>query len=1195
MLKNTLLTLVFGVFYLSAYTQNCPGYSSTSSGNAQACGNQNYTLTVPNTTCNGQIFFNVDWSFGSSGSNVSWQIESVQSGNIVAQGVGTNNGNGTTSIGPLDPNVEGNAFDLIITDASGVGFGATGSIDVSQGGSTIISLNYAGHQMFNANIVISSATITITTPSGPISSTVNNCNDFIVQIPLQNNNYCNPINITLPWTISCTSNGSTLASGSSSVIVNPQVPASAADLVDITWNAATCSWDVLPQNDCDALDINNIFSISPDPATLNSGSCGNGTENFTIDYLGITGAPNCCSTAGPLVNITYDDTLNSAGATVATSPFGGINNSALITFPPNNSGGNATAFNLCVTMSNFCFNTPDLGGDESFFVIIYVDGSQVYMSPQQFGTSFNTCLNLSNLPGGYNQSSTVQIYILPNVFYAGTPSTYSTYSPNANCGSLALGQWNATIDANINVTFDQMEGSAVICSFPLNPNYTCCTTPPSATPPAAITVDCANNVPAPDPASVTGATGTCTTPPTVTFVSDVSDGNTCNGEIITRTYSVQDVCGNSSTLTQTITISAQTPTFTLISTNPSICGASDGTITVGGLTPNTNYSINYNLNGTAATALNITTDASGNYIITGLGTGTYDNFNVGLGNCTACVGTNSGSISLVSGTAPLVNAGNDTTICQGSPVTLTAGNPNGATITWNNGVTDGIAFTPPNGTTTYTVSADLSGCISTDVVNVTVISEPIVNAGTDVTACQGTPITLTASNPNNATLSWNNSITNGVPFTQAIGNQTYTVTANLGACIAKDSVVVSINALPTVNAGNDTALCVGNTLTLTAYNPNNANISWNNGITDGVVFTPTIGSTSYTVTANLAGCIATDQILVTTSAAPIINAGQDISVCQGASVTLSATGGANYQWDHGVVDGQAFVPGIGTTTYIVTSTNSTGCTSTDSVVISVLNSVNGDFNVDLTKGCAPLTVHFSSTFTGTSCQYLLSNGAVLNSCNPSYTFDQGGCYNVTLLASNSIGCKDTISKQNLICVTSTPTASFTPDPTSIGGLLSEVHFNNSSTDAQYYQWEFGDGDTSNLSNPSHVYDLKEDKYFVTLIAGSGSGCTDTALTTIEVVEDLLFYIPNSFTPDNDNYNEKFLPVFTSGYDPYNYTFLIFDRYGEILFESHNAKVGWDGTYGGKICQDGAYVWKITFKSSNSDEKIERMGHFSLLR
>ena len=94
---------------------------------------------------------------------------------------------------------------------------------------------------------------------------------------------------------------------------------------------------------------------------------------------------------------------------------------------------------------------------------------------------------------------------------------------------------------------------------------------------------------------------------------------------------------------------------------------------------------------------------------------------------------------------------------------------------------------------------------------------------------------------------------------------------------------------------------------------------------------------------------------------------------------------------------------------------------------------------------------------------------------------------------------------------------------------------------------------------------------------------------------LIYYIPNTFTPDGDGHNQTFKPVFTSGFDPFNYEMLIYNRWGEIIFETHDVTYGWDGTYALENCQDGVYLYKITFKNPFLDEPKVVCGSVSLLK
>jgi gliding motility-associated-like protein len=160
-------------------------------------------------------------------------------------------------------------------------------------------------------------------------------------------------------------------------------------------------------------------------------------------------------------------------------------------------------------------------------------------------------------------------------------------------------------------------------------------------------------------------------------------------------------------------------------------------------------------------------------------------------------------------------------------------------------------------------------------------------------------------------------------------------------------------------------------------------------------------------------------------------------------------------------------------------------------------------------------------------------------------------------------------------------------------------FINTSSNADSYVWNFGDGSgTSTVFSPTHSFPSEEPgNYTVTLVATNAAGCVDTAIAIVIVEEDLIFYVPNTFTPDGDEYNETFKPVFTSGFDPYDYGLYIFNRWGELIFESHNTLYGWAGNYGAgqPVVQDGSYTWKIEFKTTKSDERKLVIGHVNVLR
>lgn len=183
-------------------------------------------------------------------------------------------------------------------------------------------------------------------------------------------------------------------------------------------------------------------------------------------------------------------------------------------------------------------------------------------------------------------------------------------------------------------------------------------------------------------------------------------------------------------------------------------------------------------------------------------------------------------------------------------------------------------------------------------------------------------------------------------------------------------------------------------------------------------------------------------------------------------------------------------------------------------------------------------------------------------------------------------------------VTAYPVADFDFNPTDLVSYNAVTNFSNSTTGAIGYTWNFDDGSPeSNETAPSHTFPFeKGGLYDVMLLATSPEGCVDTAVNTVNVQGVNIFYIPNTFTPDQNSFNDTFTPIFASGLDVYNYHFVIFNRAGEIVFESYNVARGWNGSYGDKgTVKDGVYVWLLEFGDLNSDEIHVETGHVTVLR
>lgn len=551
---------------------------------------------------------------------------------------------------------------------------------------------------------------------------------------------------------------------------------------------------------------------------------------------------------------------------------------------------------------------------------------------------------------------------------------------------------------------------------------------------------------------------------------------------------------------------------------------------------------------------------------------------------------------------PTVTAAvDDVEICLGDLVMFTGGGA--IDYVWDMGVTDGVAFEPlSDGTFTFTVTGtDLNGCENTAAVDLLVNPNPMIDAGPDVLVCEGEDVILSGTGVGiGGVYTWDGGITDGVAFSPA-ATATYTLTGiTLGGCENTDEVLVTVSVTPVVNAGIDQTICEGDLVTLAGSGIGAGGVyTWDGGVVDGVPFAPASTATFTVTGANADGCENTDDVTITVVPFPTVNAGSDLTICQGDMVTLTASGagiGGTYLWDGGVVNGVSFAP-ITTTTYTVTGTNGAGCENTDEVTITVNPLPNVAFNADVFAGCAPLNVNFSNLVPGGTYAWTFGDGSTSTLENPSHTYTNSGLFDVSLTVTSGAGCSTTVTYSDYINVTPTPIANFSFNPGELDIMNSSVVFDNTSLYASEFDWTFGDGSGSNISEPSHTYPENGNvNYDITLIASNEFGCADTLVKPILVKDVLLYFVPNTFTPDGDSFNEGFRPVFVSGLDVYDFHLMIFNRWGELVFESYNAAYGWQGAYGSDgLVQDGVYIWRMEFGETMSDKLHTVDGHVTVIK
>ena len=289
---------------------------------------------------------------------------------------------------------------------------------------------------------------------------------------------------------------------------------------------------------------------------------------------------------------------------------------------------------------------------------------------------------------------------------------------------------------------------------------------------------------------------------------------------------------------------------------------------------------------------------------------------------------------------PTVDAGVDQTVCENATVTVSG---SGATsYSWDNGVTNGIGFTATT-TTTYTVTGtDVNGCQNTDAMTVTVNTAPTIDAGVDQTVCAGDMVTLSGSG--GVSYTWDNGVTDGTAFA-ASATTTYTVTSADGAgCTNTDMVTVTVNALPTVDAGVDQSVCSGEMVTLSGAGA--VTYVWDNGVTDGTAFSA-LSTTTYTVTGTDANnCSNTDMVTVTVTDGPTIMGviTHDDGTTNGA-IDATITGGAapyTISWDN--AETTEDITDLAAGDYTITVTDANGCVSM--MTFTVLSTVGIENELD---------------------------------------------------------------------------------------------------------------------------------------------------------------------------------------------------------------------------------------------------------
>jgi gliding motility-associated-like protein len=617
-----------------------------------------------------------------------------------------------------------------------------------------------------------------------------------------------------------------------------------------------------------------------------------------------------------------------------------------------------------------------------------------------------------------------------------------------------------------------------------------------------------------------------------------------------NTYTIQVLDGNSCVATSTLTINEPTPLSidNITIDNQVTCnGGNDAQITVSASGGNGNYT--YSIDGGTTT--------QNSNVFNGLSAGNY-------------------TLTLLEGVNCSTTTNGSFIITEPQPIIINTVTPTDVTC---NGANDGAinVVSVSGGTPAYQYSLD--GVTYQTQTNFT-------NLGFGTYT-----VYVTDNNTCGPTTLANININESAPLTVNIGNSDTTV------CLGAQG-----NICANVSGGTQpyTYIWNGTSVPLSCV-PIPSNTSGTSQITISIIDINNCVTTS-PVTKNITVLPALSVNVISNPSAGI--------VCPDEQVNLIAEGnGGNngpytYTWTNDV-DGTVLT-GANQSVSLTTLTNYTvtvsdGCTSpsvTANLQVDVFPIPNPTFTATPNNGCTPLISEFTHSIPLAdiaSQQWTFANGETSDLSITTQTFTDEGCTDVNYTITTNDGCVFDTTLTDFVCVNPFPVADFEYSPDSIDIMDTEVTFTNLTTNSDSYLWSFGTGDSTTTVNPVYTYPEQGFRdYTVWLFASNSFGCVDSISKNIHIIELPWYYIPNTFTPEGNNMNELFKPVFFPGFVPYNYTFTIFNRWGEIIYQTNDIYSAWDGVYNGVKVSTGTYAWQIRFTEHETDKRYIEYGHVNVI-
>ncbi|MBI4931371.1 MAG: gliding motility-associated C-terminal domain-containing protein [Bacteroidetes bacterium] len=618
------------------------------------------------------------------------------------------------------------------------------------------------------------------------------------------------------------------------------------------------------------------------------------------------------------------------------------------------------------------------------------------------------------------------------------------------------------------------------------------------------------------------------------------------------TYSVIAYSGSCSDTTSLTVNVTQTP-VAAISANTTICSGQSATLSASG-------GGNYSWSTTATTSsVSVSPTSSSTYSVI-----------VSSGSC-----ADTASASVTVNPVPNASISGSATICTGGSTTLIASGGNN--YSWSTTATTSSIIVSPTSNATYFVIASNGNCSDTASVSVSVVSGITASITGNTVVCSGFAITLTASGGTN--YSWSTGATTTAITIIPTASSSYSVIATNGNCSSLTSINVTVNPTPVITIP-PAVICNGSNATLSAVVSSGTpaySYAWLPGgqTTSAIIVNPGFTTLYSLQVTDANGCSASATTLVTVNAGPALSISGNTLLCTGDATTLTASGGISYVWNTGGTSSAVVVAPTSSTTYSVIGTSANLCTSASTVSVTVLPPPNAAISGNDTI-CFGDNTNLTASGGG---NYLWNTSATTSSINVSPTSTTN--YSVIV----SVGsCKDS----------ATYSVAVVPNPIANAGTSVSVSQGQSTTltasGGGTYSWSNGAIGATNIVNPNSTT-----QYCVYVT--DASGCTDTSCLIVYVkpmdCSDGV-YVPNAFSPNEDNENDFFQVYFVNPSCVKYFKFFMYNRWGEKIFQTNDPGFVWDGSYPDMTQNSAVFTYYMYVQFTNGND-LSRQGNVSLVR